>query len=138
METIVQKMGVDAPSNNIQKRRFIDGLCDPELQKLVSLTRPIDLATTKQEALNWEEVKINEMHRHQCRQGAKGELNFSRSCTRDYLNVDAKQAEEESKGNEVMKAQVCALREQLEQECILYNQSIKDLLEKMSYIEIEL
>ena len=63
METLVRRMGVFAPNDFTQRRKFIDGLCKPEAQKFVRLSMPIDLATVKQEARNWEEVKINQIRR---------------------------------------------------------------------------
>ena len=47
METIVRKMGANAPDDMTQKRRFIDGLKDDEAQNYVSLRRPVDLAVAK-------------------------------------------------------------------------------------------
>ena len=60
MEMPMRKLGIFAPNNSTQKRHFIDGLCDPDAQKFVSLHKPIDLAMAKQEAHNWEEVKMNQ------------------------------------------------------------------------------
>ena len=60
METIVQKMGANAPNDNTQCRRLIDGLWDPDAQKFISLQRPVDLAAAKEQAQNWEEVQLSQ------------------------------------------------------------------------------
>lgn len=51
-------MGAIVPDDDTQKRRHIDGLCNPGAQKYVSLQWLVDLANTKQEAQNWEKVKL--------------------------------------------------------------------------------
>lgn len=53
---MVRKLGANAPNNDTQKCRLIEGLRYPEAQKHLSLRRPTNLVATKQEATNWEEV----------------------------------------------------------------------------------
>ena len=72
METIVRKMGANAPDDITQKRRFIDGLRDEDAQNYVSLRRPADLAAAKQEARNWEEVKLKQQRRRELLYGPSG------------------------------------------------------------------
>lgn len=72
METIVRKMGANAPNDDTQKRRLVDGLRDIEAQKYVGLRRPADLAAAKQEARNWEEVQISQQRRRELLHGPTG------------------------------------------------------------------
>ncbi|KAH7278986.1 hypothetical protein KP509_38G068200 [Ceratopteris richardii] len=58
METLVRKMGVNAPNDETLKRRFISGLRDPTAQQHISLTRPATLMDAKEQASLWEEVQL--------------------------------------------------------------------------------
>ncbi|KAH7364963.1 hypothetical protein KP509_18G000900 [Ceratopteris richardii] len=58
METLVRKMGVNAPNDETLKRRFISGLRDPTAQQHISLTRPATLMDAKEQARLWEEVQL--------------------------------------------------------------------------------
>ncbi|KAH7281883.1 hypothetical protein KP509_35G000800 [Ceratopteris richardii] len=55
METLVRKMGANAPNDETLKRRFISGLRDPMAQQHISLTRPATLMDAKEQARLWEE-----------------------------------------------------------------------------------
>ncbi|KAH7415717.1 hypothetical protein KP509_14G057800 [Ceratopteris richardii] len=58
METLVRKMGANAPNDETLKRRFISGLRDPTAQQHISLTRPATLMDAKEQARLWEEVQL--------------------------------------------------------------------------------
>ncbi|KAH7372581.1 hypothetical protein KP509_17G011300 [Ceratopteris richardii] len=58
METLVRKMGANAPNDETLKRRFITGLRDPTAQQHISLTRPATLIDAKEQAGLWEEVQL--------------------------------------------------------------------------------
>ncbi|KAH7428833.1 hypothetical protein KP509_09G019900 [Ceratopteris richardii] len=58
MESLVRKMGANAPNNETLKRRFISGLRDPTVQQHISLTRPATLIDAKEKARLWEEVQL--------------------------------------------------------------------------------
>ncbi|KAH7441806.1 hypothetical protein KP509_03G055400 [Ceratopteris richardii] len=58
METLVRKMGANAPNDETLKRRFIAGLRDPTVQQHISLTRPATLIDAKEQARLWEEVQL--------------------------------------------------------------------------------
>ncbi|KAH7288164.1 hypothetical protein KP509_31G014900 [Ceratopteris richardii] len=58
METLVRKMGANAPNDETLKRRFIAGLRDPTAQQHISLTRPATLIDAKEQARLWEEVQL--------------------------------------------------------------------------------
>ncbi|KAH7278990.1 hypothetical protein KP509_38G068400 [Ceratopteris richardii] len=58
METLVRKMGANAPNDETLKRRFIAGLRDPTAQQHISLTRPATLIDAKEQAMLWEEVQL--------------------------------------------------------------------------------
>ena len=140
METLVRRMGVFAPNDTTQKRKFIDGLCNLEAQTVVRLSIPIDLATAKQEARNWEEVEISQIRRDKLRYDAVRGLASSRAYIGDYfcINNHNKRVQAiESNGHNIMQEKVCALQDQLEQERMSSDQSIKSLLEKVSCLEIE-
>ncbi|KAH7447749.1 hypothetical protein KP509_01G119300 [Ceratopteris richardii] len=58
METLVRKMGTNAPNDETLKRRFISGLRYPTAQQHISLTRPATLMDAKEQARLWEEVQL--------------------------------------------------------------------------------
>ncbi|KAH7282890.1 hypothetical protein KP509_35G051700 [Ceratopteris richardii] len=58
METLVRKMGTNAPNDETLKRRFIAGLRDPTAQQHISLTRLATLIDAKEQARLWEEVQL--------------------------------------------------------------------------------
>ncbi|KAH7438544.1 hypothetical protein KP509_04G019600 [Ceratopteris richardii] len=58
IETLVRKMGANAPNDETLKRRFISGLRDPTVQQHISLTRPATLMDAKEQARLWEEVQL--------------------------------------------------------------------------------
>ena len=134
-------MGVYAPCNSTQSRQFINGLRNPEAQQFVSLSKPIDLVAAKQEARKWDVAELNQAHQHSNRQRSIGVLKPSNTCLLNSLRIegDNKVERDTQRDKEIdhLQAQVCALEEQLEQERMLYDQSIKDLLEKVSCLEIE-
>ncbi|KAH7432433.1 hypothetical protein KP509_07G022300 [Ceratopteris richardii] len=63
METLVRKMGVNAPNDETLKRRFIAGLRDPAAQQHISLMRPANLIAAKEKARVWEEVQLGQQRR---------------------------------------------------------------------------
>ncbi|KAH7434202.1 hypothetical protein KP509_06G005600 [Ceratopteris richardii] len=58
METLVRKMGANAPNDETLKRRFIAGLRDPTAQQHISLTRLATSIDAKEQARLWEEVQL--------------------------------------------------------------------------------
>ncbi|KAH7315794.1 hypothetical protein KP509_21G065900 [Ceratopteris richardii] len=58
METLVRKMGANAPNDETWKRRFIARLKDLMTQQHISLTRPTTLIAAKEQARLWEEVQL--------------------------------------------------------------------------------
>ncbi|KAH7432586.1 hypothetical protein KP509_07G029400 [Ceratopteris richardii] len=65
METLVRKMGANAPNEDTLKRRFIAGLRDPSAQQHISLSRPATLVAAKDVAHVWEEVQLGQQRRQE-------------------------------------------------------------------------
>ncbi|KAH7297787.1 hypothetical protein KP509_25G012500 [Ceratopteris richardii] len=65
METLVRKMGANAPNEDTLKRRFIAGLRDPSAQQHISLSRPATLVASKDVARVWEEVQLGQQQRQE-------------------------------------------------------------------------
>ncbi|KAH7301173.1 hypothetical protein KP509_23G015100 [Ceratopteris richardii] len=65
METLVRKMGANAPNEDTLKRRFIAGLRDPSAQQHISLSQPATLVAAKDVARVWEEVQLGQQRRQE-------------------------------------------------------------------------
>ncbi|KAH7281655.1 hypothetical protein KP509_36G056900 [Ceratopteris richardii] len=65
METLVRKMGANAPNEVTLKRRFIAGLRDSSAQQHISLSRPATSVAAKDVARMWEEVQLGQQQRQE-------------------------------------------------------------------------
>ena len=107
----------------------------------VILKTPTNLAIAKQEARNWEEIETNRVHRHESREKVITSLASPRTGMIDSFHVEKPNEERKERENterhDLMQEKVDALQKQLEEERVSHDTQAKELLEKVSYLEMQ-